>query len=497
MRTISNRNSSFWKLTVTLACVLAAAGCLLGTLAGTAYAGVPAPGGNYAPTNTPLGSWTFHDPTNWTSDAGYAQVSFTNLAFSYRGDAQSWSLVLDTNVPAWLVYNVCESDGTTNLTVDSGSVTFWFAPSSWASTNAGGMGPGEAGRLLEVGSYTPDSSYGLWSIYVDEGGNNLYFSAQTNDLSSNLTTYLSFPISWTTNSFHFVALTYSATNTALYLDGTLVTNGAGVTVYPGPDVLANGFVLGADNSGVYESHGMFNTVATYNYPLDSADVQTIYNWYYEFYMINPFNIDMFSIVSAPSSPSTGPTPDVITGAGDLQWIGTATPVYSTNANVVWITNTTAAMASDGSMNITFTIQGGLPGFNYDVFATGALAPLTNAVWFWMGQGTNSGRYTLNIISTDAFLILGTPQDTDGDGLTDAYELLVSHTDPLNARSNLDNILDGWEILLGLNPTISNFTSASQRLNYGYTFADWLNTVTGIKPGSVTADNEGNIQTVSE
>ena len=67
---------------------------------------------------------------------------------------------------------------------------FWFAP-GWSSTNAGGTGPGEWGRLIEVGSYTPDSSYGWWSIYVDDGGNNLYFSAQTNDFSSNVWTYLS------------------------------------------------------------------------------------------------------------------------------------------------------------------------------------------------------------------------------------------------------------------------------------------------------------------
>ena len=215
---------------------------LLCSLAGAAYAqGLP-PGGKFGPTNAPLDSWSFSDHTNWTSDLGYPPVSFTNLNFAQLGDGAS--LVVDTNVPAWLQYNVYESDGTTNLTVDSGTVTFWFAPSSWSSTNAGGTGPGEYGRLFEVGSYTPDSSYGLWSIYVDDVGQNIYFSAQTNDLSSSLTTYLSAPISWTTNYFHFIALTYSPTNTALYLDGVLATNGPGVTVYPGPDVLANGFYSG-------------------------------------------------------------------------------------------------------------------------------------------------------------------------------------------------------------------------------------------------------------
>ena len=93
------------------------------------------------PTNAPLDSWSFHDHTNWTSDLGYAPVSFTNLNYSHLGNGSS--LVVDTNVPAWLQYNVYESDGTTNLTVDSGTVTFWLRQHHWSSTNAGGTGPGE------------------------------------------------------------------------------------------------------------------------------------------------------------------------------------------------------------------------------------------------------------------------------------------------------------------------------------------------------------------
>ena len=48
----------------------------------------------------------------------------------------------------------------------------------------------------------------------------------------------------------------------------------------------------------------------------------------------------------------------------------------------------------------------------------------------MGQGYHCNTYTIpNISSAAAYLILGTPLDSDGDGLTDAYELLVSHTRP--------------------------------------------------------------------
>ena len=53
------------------------------------------------------------------------------------------------------------------------------------------------------------------ALYVDPDGVNIYFSAQTNDGSQAI--YLSAPIDWPTNKWHLLALTYSATNSALYL----------------------------------------------------------------------------------------------------------------------------------------------------------------------------------------------------------------------------------------------------------------------------------------
>jgi hypothetical protein len=482
---------------LTLTRAFIAAGFFLIASEALAQPTLPGGGTNSSPTYTPLDSWSFRDSTNWTSDYGYAPVSFTNLAISQLGDGAS--LVVNSTNQAWLQFNVVETNGATNLTVAAGTVMFWFAPGNWSGTNEGGTGPGDYGRLLEVGAYTTNSSFGWWSLYVDDVGANLYFSAQTNDLSGTATTYVSAPIAWTTNYFHFVVLTYSATNTALYLDGVLVTNGSPLTVYPGPDVLANGFYIGSDSNGVYQADGLFNDIVTYNVPLDAATIQEIFTSEYTWYEISPWNSAMFNIVSAPSTPSTNAvTPDVITGAGDLQWDGAVTPIYSTNANLVWITNITATTAGDGTENVTFTIQGGQAGYYYDVFATGALdSPITNAVWFWMGQGYSGNTYTLPISSINAFIILGTPLDSDGDGLTDAYEKLVSHTDPNNAYSNLDGILDGWEALLGLNAQTSNLTQPGKRANYIYTTADWLNQVSGVKSGAVVMDAEGNVQSVSQ
>ncbi len=468
---------------------------LLCSLAGAAYAqGLP-PGGKFGPTNTPLDSWSFSDHTNWTSDAGYAPVSFTNLNYSHLGNGSS--LVVDTNVPAWLQYNVWESDGTTNLTVDNGTVMFWFA-ANWnsASDTNGGFGPGDYGRLLEVGNYTDDSSYGWWSIFVDTGGTNLYFAAQTNDLSSSMTVYLSTPIDWTTNYFHFVAVTYSPTNTALYLDGAFVTNGPGMTVFPGPEVLTNGFYIGSDASGTNQSHGLFNTVQTYNYPLSSNDVQYLFNYYYTYYEISPWNQAMFNMISEPSNPSGSQNYyDAITGQGGLQLVSSVSAITSTN---IWITNVTATVTSSG-MAMTFTIQGGSDGVPYDVFANSVLSfGSTGIPWAWMGQGYHGNIYTLtNLPPTACFLILGTPQDTDGDGLTDAYENLVSKSNPNVYNTSGDGLSDGWDVLLGLSPLVKQFAQPSTRSNYSYDLADWLEGISGVRTGSISLDNEGNVLTVSQ
>ena len=79
---------------------------LLCSLGEMAYAQLP-PGFKGGPTNSPLDSWSFNDRTNWTSDLGYQPISFTNLNFSNLGNGRS--LVVDTNVPAWLQYNVYEN----------------------------------------------------------------------------------------------------------------------------------------------------------------------------------------------------------------------------------------------------------------------------------------------------------------------------------------------------------------------------------------------------
>ena len=440
MKHILRGTGSSCNLSRVLARAFVVAGFLLVLATLPVQAGGPG-GFNSAPTNTPLDSWSFEDSTYWTSDYGYAPVSFTNLAFSSLGNGAS--LVVDTNIPAWLNYNVYESDGTTNLIVNYGTLTFWFAPGSWSSTNAGGTGPGEYGRLFEVGSYTTNSSYGWWSVYVDSGGNNLFFSAQTNDLSSNITTYVTAPISWTNNYFHFIALTYSPTNTSLYLDGALATNGPGVTVYPGTNVLANGFCIGSDTNGVWQAHGMFNMVQTFGYPLSSNDVQTFFDWYYGYYMINPYNTSY-----SDSSSSQGPLP-----SSTNLWLNPIS--ISNNLATLFLMNSTA----DILYEIQCTTNLSHPQWTSDGFISGS--ELTNLTAASLAVGK----------SGNLFLRIRNWEDDTGTGIPDWWWLQyfgqITNVNAFAEDAAGDGYTDLQKFQMGLNPT--NYYNPSAPTNFAGCF----------------------------
>ena len=443
------------------------------------------------PTN--LNSWSFSDTNTWTSDLGYPPLSYTNVSGTNLGDGIS--LLLDSTNPASLQYNVFESDGTTNLSVNQGTITFWFAPSRWAGTN-GGTGPGDWGRLIEIGGYTTNASYGWWSLYLNPGGTNIYFGAQTYSGGGATSTYLSAPVGWNTNEWHFIALSYSATNSDLYLDGSLATNGLPMTVYPGLNVLTNGFFIGSESNGDSQAHGMFDDIVTYDYPLDAGTINNLFNWEGGNFRMIPWNVVVpaATISSGPSSPSTIPTFNAVTGPGFLTALSTNTTSCVSSSNV-WLTNFTATVVGT-NMSLTFAIAGGSNGIAYDVFANSVLdfSSSTNLAWAWMGQGSQCVTYALtNLPIGSCFLILGTPQDSDADGLTDAYERLVTKTDPSNATSSADGMLDGWKVLWGMNPLIDNTAQPSERANYIYDGTGRLERDSGIKNEIFDFDGEGNIQ----
>lgn len=165
-----------------------------------------------------------------------------------------------------LAYREVETNGLPNINLKRGTVMFWVKP-GWTS----GTGPGHEGRLLEVGDQ--GSTNGWWALYCSTNGSELNFSGKA---GTNTTNYLTSSIDWTTNWVH-VALTYTETNSALYVDGELATEGEGVSLLPGLTTrFLTGLNVGGDFTGWNNVRGQMEDMKTYNYPLSAGEVDAAY-----------------------------------------------------------------------------------------------------------------------------------------------------------------------------------------------------------------------------
>jgi hypothetical protein len=381
-----------------------------------------------------LDSWSFNDTNNWTSDVGYAPIAFTNIEnescwATNKAVLGDQALLLDSTNPAYLNYNVVETNGYTNLICSAGTIWFWFSP-DWSSTNQGGTGPGDWGRFIDVGAWTSNAAYGWWSVFLSPDGNNIYFSGQTNGMETN---YLSCPISWTNNSWHLIGLNYTATNSILYVDGQVATNGIGVCYWPGQDVRTNGFWIGSDYSGTEQARGEFVDVETYS---DTMEWDSNYFSGYYTYVL-PW------LTNSSYSGGGG------SGGGGGSSSGSK-PGYVDGTNL-WLQITgTARTGTNRTAYFTIWPPNGVTNGVYDLFLTTNLSAhvsgLNETNWAWVLR-CDAGETNLivtNLTAKTCFFLLGLTNDTDGDGMSDAFEHLVSHTDPNNGDQNSNGIPDGWE-----------------------------------------------------
>ncbi|MDB6021853.1 MAG: hypothetical protein JWQ04_1710, partial [Pedosphaera sp.] len=333
------------------------------------------------PAGRMLDAWHFQT-TNWTSMFGDPPLAATNL--SLTADWAGNGLLLDSTNQAYLVYPVVESDGWTNIAFLNGSLEMWFAP-DWNSSD----GIGNWGTLLEAGTWTTNlaTATGAWGLYISPDGSNLCFSAQSTSLTTN---FLTAPISWNAGEWHHIALTYSATNSALYLEGALITNGPGISAIPSASVLTNGFSVGSDGNGTaqLQARGIFNDLITYNYPLD---VNTVSNRYATispnvYPLPSGGGFHLYNSFSAPPPPDGGG--GSTNGGGGVTF---NSPNYTTND--FWLqfagaTNTGAAMTVQLVIHAPWNVTNGV----FDLFQTANLIP---SAWQWVRRCA-PGQTNINV-----------------------------------------------------------------------------------------------------
>lgn len=127
--------------------------------------------------------------------------------------------------------------------------------------------------MLEIGSQ--GSTDGWWAITISADGTQLGFVTQAGGVAINNLNAL---VSWNSNAWHQIALTYSPTNSCLFLDGqAVVTNGVGVANCLDAAALSSGFSVGSDNSGNYQARGVLDELETFSYQLDAASISQNFN----------------------------------------------------------------------------------------------------------------------------------------------------------------------------------------------------------------------------
>lgn len=97
----------------------------------------------------------------------------------------------------------------------------------------------------------------------------------------------------------------------------------------------------------------------------------------------------------------------------------------------------------------------LPNWSVDVFACSGITSnswtdVGRAAWDFSGNELTVEVPFFLLPESDAasmFFVLGLCFDTDGDGLTDAFEKLVSKTSPFRRDTDGDGLSDGWEVYM--------------------------------------------------
>ncbi len=227
----------------------------------------------WSPPFVQLGHWRFNTNT-WPRDCGEGPLAFGGLSLvsSWNSNAVSFG----TN--SYLLYKEVETSGHTNIQFNNGTIRFWFQP-NWSSTNLGGIGkPPYGGGFINTGNYQPDASIGQWSLYVNAAGNTISLDTQSNGTE---VVYFEAPCLFVSNLWYQIALTYSPSNVALYVNGALLSTaykqpfdptnqtnhtyhvGNGLSFYPSSTVRSNQFALGQQINGQMEE------LETFNYPLSA------------------------------------------------------------------------------------------------------------------------------------------------------------------------------------------------------------------------------------
>ncbi|MGA2280998.1 MAG: hypothetical protein ABSG80_11930 [Verrucomicrobiota bacterium] len=161
-------------------------------------------------------------------------------------------------------------------------------------------------------------------------------------------------------------------------------------------------------------------------------------------------------------------------------------VFTTNdlwLEITGTTNTGTSLTAYLVIHTPWNVANGV----YDLFATTNLAP---TAWHWLlrcAPGQTNLAVT-NLASATGFFLLASTNDTDGDSLSDAFERLVSHTDPTLYSTDGSGMSDGWQWQsFG---SISNSPSGDPDGDGLTTIQEWQMRTAGYNPAVFDSNTNG-------
>ncbi len=321
------------------------------------------------------------------SGLGVLDESWSGYALQRTGDS-----VVPFIVPA------LDAGGNTIITSDTGGALRWWVRPYWS----GGAGTGLPATLLEMDAVNGGESACAWSLQVSADGTTVELLTQT---SAGVQEVLQAPIAWQAGTSHNIALDFGPQATALFLDGGLAAQGAGLASIP-PSV--GQLVLGSALSGANTAGADFDEFCSFGNWLTENNVGA-------YYQMTAAQAALGPISAEAQSGSGGGI-----GSPEMGTIHTPGNVYDpdhdTNCSPggpFYITNVVATLQSNGATTVRFDIQGGTNGVFYDIFSTGNLAnSLPDYQWTWIGQGLTCNTYTFtNQPPSQAFYALELPTET--------------------------------------------------------------------------------------
>lgn len=262
-------------------------------------------------TKAALAYWTFD--TSLTGGQGQQAIQSNNVTLVAGLGVKAAKLESPNTLK--LIYKDVESSGDPNFNAQNGTIRFWVKP-NWSSTTRGGAGPGSDARLFEAGGETDPA--GWFALHFNSSGTEVRFCTR---IGMTTDTNISFPwVSWSSNEWHQIALTYSASSSALYTNGVLAASGTGVRYIPSASALAAGISLGSDKAGAQKAQMQFEETEIHNYPIPPAAILQSFNGCINSPQVNTCPLYPIAIVNQAYASSQSYTLSLGHSTGNFGWL---------------------------------------------------------------------------------------------------------------------------------------------------------------------------------